>query len=174
MITQRLTQEKKRSLYGLTGDFADALADVTIDEDTGEIVGMDRVRELGAQTEEKLVACANFVRDTEALIDGMKAAKSSLDARIKSKQNLVNNLKAIMLDAMIKLNAKKIEEGGVYVSIRKNAASVEIYDDSLLPDDVWVEKVERSISKTAVKERLKAGEDIQGARLVQTTSIRIK
>lgn len=173
MITEKLVKTPTTSLYGLNCAFADALANVQIDEETGEIVGLDQVRELEIATGEKITNCARFVRDLECLVDGMKKAKAEIDARIKSRQRIIDAIKAEMLFSMTQLNAKKLEQPDVVISLRKTS-SVDIYDESLLPDDCFVEKVKREVSKTAIKDKLKTGEDVQGARIIEKMSVNVK
>jgi len=51
---------------------------------------------------------------------------------------------------------------------------VTVEDESLIDDDFFTEKVTRRLSKTKLKESIKAGNDIPGAVLDHTYSLRIK
>ena len=68
---------------------------------------------------------------------------------------------------------KKLEQPDIVIALRKTS-SIDIYDESLPPDDCFVEKVKREVSKTAIKDKLKTGEDVQGARIVEKMSVSVK
>ena len=73
------------------------------------------------------------------------------------------------------LNLEKIQTELGTLTIAKNPVSVEIYDETLIADEYKKEKVTVSIDKTAIKNAIKNGKDVQGARLVEDkTSLRIK
>ena len=76
---------------------------------------------------------------------------------------------------MQRLEIQKLESELGTLSIAKNPASVEILDESLVPNDYKKEKVTITVDKTAIKNDLKLGKNIQGVRLVEDkTTLKIK
>lgn len=76
---------------------------------------------------------------------------------------------------MEELELQKIDTELGTLSIAKNPASVEIYDESMIADEYKKEKVTVTIDKTAIKNAIKEGKEVEGARLVEDkTSLRIK
>ena len=93
----------------------------------------------------------------------------------KAIDNKNTKFKEYVKENMERLDLPKIDTELGTLSIAKNPASVEIFDETLISDEYKKEKVTVSIDKTSIKNALKAGKDVQGARLVEDkTSLRIK
>lgn len=76
---------------------------------------------------------------------------------------------------MEELGLEKIETELGVLTIAKNPASIDVYDENLITDEYKKEKITVSIDKTAIKNAIKEGKEIQGARLIEDkTSLRIK
>lgn len=173
-ISKYFDTVKKPSLYTLNTNLREALESVHIDEETGEIIGLDAVRDLGQETKSKVADCARFLQEAEMLLDGMKKAKTALDERIREKERVIKSIKSMVEFTMKNLNTQKIEEEDICVSLRRTAGSITIVDESLLPIDVWREKIERTVDKTEIKRRIKAGIEVQGAIFETGFSVQIK
>jgi hypothetical protein len=64
--------------------------------------------------------------------------------------------------------------GNVYaVSIRETPV-VRIEDEKAIPAEYWVEKIERSVSKTAIKDAIKAGQEVPGACMAESYSLQVR
>lgn len=173
MITQRLEHPEGLSLYTITDQLSDALDAIRVDEETGELIGIDTVEALQCSAHDKIVNIGRFIQNQAALLAAMKEAKKNIDARIKSAEARIDGLKRAMSYGMQQLNAKRIEEGDIAISLRKST-SVVVYDESLLADDFFTVKSTKSVSKTAIKEALAAGADVQGAKLIDSLNVQIK
>ena len=93
----------------------------------------------------------------------------------KAIDNKNTKFKEYVKENMEKLGLQKIDTELGTLSIAKNPASVEIFDETLIADEYKKEKVTVSIDKTSIKNALKAGKDVQGVKLVEDkTSLRIK
>lgn len=141
-----------------------------VDEETGEI---DTVK-LAALDEERNTKISNiacWIKDLGAEAEAIKAEKMALAKRQESAERKQEQLKRYLQAA---LEGEKFKDSRCSISYRKSE-SVEI-DDSLdlstLPDDLV--KVEYKPSKTAIKEAIKAGLDIEGCHLVAKENILIK
>jgi len=100
---------------------------------------------------------------TNAYKDGIKDARARLDQReerLERKIELIRRLLKKMLE-MADLRSVKAPSGTV--SIGAKPPSVEIVDDGLIPDEYM--RISISPSKTLIGNKLKAGEDVPGARL---------
>ncbi len=61
------------------------------------------------------------------------------------------------------------------VKPQKNAAHVEIDDRALIPEEfVQVPEIKFIVDRTKIADALKAGQEVPGARLIQTMRLRIK
>ena len=106
----------------------------------------------------------------EAIDEEIKRLQALKKYYAKKKENLSNYIKM----CMIANNIKAIETPVGKLSIVNNAESVEIYDESLIDKKFIKTKVEETISKTDIKNAIKNGEEVQGARLVRNTRLAIK
>lgn len=106
----------------------------------------------------------------EAIDEEIKRLQALKKSYTKKKENLSNYIKM----CMIANNIKAIETPVGKLSIVNNAESVEIYDESLIDKKFIKTKVEETISKTDIKNAIKNGEEVQGARLVRNTRLAIK
>lgn len=106
----------------------------------------------------------------EAIDEEIKRLQTLKKSYTKKKENLSNYIKM----CMIANNIKAIETPVGKLSIVNNAESVEIYDESLIDKKFIKTKVEETISKTDIKNAIKNGEEVQGARLVRNTRLAIK
>lgn len=106
----------------------------------------------------------------EAIDEEIKRLQALKKSYAKKKENLSNYIKM----CMIANNIKAIETPVGKLSIVNNAESVEIYDESLIDKKFIKTKVEETISKTDIKNAIKNGEEVQGARLIRNTRLAIK
>lgn len=122
-------------------------------------------------------------QDVIAYSLNMKSQRDALELHIKKMQDKLRtiNNKIKSIDDYIFLNMrrtgiKKIESsnGSFSASIRKTAGAVDLYDISLLPEKFICTKVVTSPDKIAIKNAIKNGEEVQGARLVKSEVLSIR
>ena len=147
-------------LYELTG----ALADLSSMDLTDEAV-QNSLEAIQGDFNDKAIAIIklteNMTADTTAIdaeIDRLKARKQVVENRKKSlREYLLRNMEAC--------NITKIECPLFTASLRKGIESVEIEDQSKLPDEFVTVEVVTKPDKNLIKAKLKAGEDVPGATL---------
>ena len=122
----------------------------------------------------KVESYCKLIANLNAQIDGLKAEEQRLSRRRKSSENLRDRLKEAIKGAMTLTGERKIEAGLFKVSLRSSEA-VEVDDDivvSSLPEELYSVKYE--VSKSACKDYIKQGKEIDGVRLVTRDSVLIK
>lgn len=140
-----------------------------VDEETGEILDEERLNALLIERSRKLEGVALWIKNLESDAAAIKAERDALDKRMKSTENRAKSLREWLKSA---LECQPFETARVRVSFRKSE-STEI-DESML-DKKWCrEKVTYTPDKTAIKNAIKAGQEIAGARLVINQNIQIK
>lgn len=104
---------------------------------------------------------------------------AALSKRRKVKENQKKYLETYLIDNMTAIGRKLIDKPKARISLKSNPESVEIANEKEFIK--WAEsnspgllKYKPDISKTAVKEALKRGDDIPGAVIDRKTSIIIK
>lgn len=116
------------------------------------------------------------------LSENMDADTSAIDAeieRLKSRKQVIVNrkqqLRDYLLHNMEASGVQKIECPLFTATLRKGAESVEIEDQSKLPDEFVSVEVVTKPDKNAIKAALKAGLEVSGASLKRgATTITIK
>lgn len=153
-------------------------------------------------TEQKRDAVARFIRTMSASVESLKAEEEYLKTRRKAIERRLEALKiyvAVLVDTYAPPAA---EEGGVRrlegkvfkLCTQRNPVSVEITDEAKIPDEYkrvammvpaadvddileqfpGAEKGKEDIPLTPIKQALEAGDEVPGARLQQTRSLRVR
>ena len=130
-------------------------------EETGDISEEMKAQldALELEKEDKAEQLALIYKQRKYLAEAKKAEakKLSEDAARIEKAN------ARLLDYIVfLLEGKKLETARVKVSYRKAPESVTIFDESKIPSQYW-KAGKPTISKTDIKEAIKAGEVVPGA-----------
>lgn len=140
-----------------------------IDDEVAVAAAMDGV---DAALEEKLESTAKVIRNLEAEADGLEAEEKRLKARKMAVKNRIADIKGYVQQNLEAMGKDKVTSGIFKWSIQANAPSVNILDESLIPDDYW--KIERKPMKTEIKKAIEAGELTEGVELVRTKSLRLR
>lgn len=158
------------TLYDLTGIY-EQIYDLNIDEQAKQdtLESMDWQEDFDNKIENYIKVVKNFEAD-KAMIDDeikrLKARKDNMDNQIKRVKEAVKN-------AMVMTNNTKVKTPLFSISVANNKASV-VIDETILPNQFFVEKIERKPDKDTLYTLLKNGEKIKGAELNQTQSLRIR
>lgn len=140
-----------------------------IDDDVAVSAAMDAV---DAALEEKLESTAKVIRNLEAEAEALEAEEKRLKARKMAVKNRIADIKGYVQQNLEAMGKDKVTSGIFKWSIQANAPSVNILDESLIPDDYW--KIERKPMKTEIKKAIEAGELTEGVELVRTKSLRLR
>ena len=142
-----------------------------IDEETGEIIDLDRLNALEMERDRKIGNVACWIKDLKAEAEAIKAEKQALDKRQKAAENKAERLKEWLQGI---LQGEKFKDSRCSISYRKSER-VDFSDSfnfDTLPDSM--KKVTIEPRKTEIKEFLKAGGEIEGVELVESSNIQIR
>ena len=112
---------------------------------------------------------ANIQGDSDAIDAEIKRLKAMKD----SKDRAVTRLKDAVKNAMMVSGIDKIESPLFKLSLRRSE-SVEVEVPEALPIDWQVKKVTITADKVAIKQAIKEGYAITGARIIENFSLQIK
>lgn len=145
-----------------------------IDFETGEIIDVDKLNELQLEKETKVENVALWIKDLKAEAEAIKAEKLALAERQKVAENKAESLKRWLAYA---LQGEKFKTPKCAISFRKTEA-VEVTDEGLQNlmkkhDELLTYKAPEP-NKTAIKQAIKDGLNVQGVQLVQNVSTIIK
>ena len=163
------------NLYELNQNFNNLVSvlENTEDENIKELI-KNSMDQLTLETNEKIENIIKYIKNLEAEAEALeKESKRLNDRKIKTLKK-VDNLKGYLKDFTSSLESKKYHTGIFNISIRKNAAAIIIENEFLVPSEFVKTEIIRKVDKIALKEKLKAGEVIEGVKLQQTESIIIK
>ena len=163
------------NLYELNQNFNNLIEvlENTEDENIKELIkkSMDQ---LTLETNEKIENIIKYIKNLEAEAEALEKESKRLNDRKIRTLKKVDNLKGYLKDFTSSLESKKYNTGIFNISIRKNAAAIIIDNEFLVPDEFCKTEIIRKVDKIALKEKLKAGEVIEGVKLQQSESIIIK
>lgn len=154
-----------RKLYDIDSDIFDCF-----DAETGEILDEDKLNQLEMEREEKIEGVALAVKELRADIDAYKAEKSVFSDKIKRAEKQVEGYLKWLENAT---QGRKYHSARVDISYRSSEA-VDILDERMVPAEYIKWKTEESPDKTAIKQAIKAGIEVEGCRLVQKQNIQVK
>ena len=140
-----------------------------IDAETGEVIDADKLDKLTMERDAKIENVALWIKDLKAEAEALKAEKMAFAERQKVAENKIESLKKWLAYAL---------DGQSYKSVRasvsfRTSESVEI-DDIYAVDENYLRYKEPEADKTAIKNAIKAGQEVAGATLVKSTSVIIK
>ena len=142
-----------------------------IDQETGEVIDIDRLNALEMERDKKISNVACWIKDLKAEAEAIKAEKQALDKRQKAAENQAERLKEWLQGI---LQGEKFKDRRCSISYRKSERVdfSDSFDLSTLPDSM--KKVTIEPKKTEIKDFLKSGGSIEGVRIEENTSMTIK
>lgn len=163
------------ALYEIAAEYRDAatkLAELDLDAQTIA----DTLEGLSGDLETKAQNVAFFVRNLEATAAAIKQAEADMAARRKAMENRADGLKRYIFESMTVAGIEKIECPHFRLAIKNNPAAVDVFEPGLVPSSFMrtPEPPPPAPDKTAIKEALKAGQDVPGARLTSGQRLEIK
>ena len=159
-------------LYNLTANYQQILDYIDNSEELDESLLIDTLESIDEAFEDKVISTAYVIKNNDADIETISNEIRRLQKLKQTKANANDRLKVYIKDNMLQLDKTKIKGDLFNVSVRNNAESVEILNESALPEDAF--KVTRTPDKTAIKEALKNGHEVDGATLKRTKSLQIR
>lgn len=141
-----------------------------VDEETGEVLDIDKLEALGLMREQKISSLACWMKDLGAEIEALRNEEKNLKARREAKERKKESLKAYLAQF---LAGEKYEDERCRVSFRKVASvAIDNFDD--IPAEYIRTKVETSADKEALKKLLKEGETVAGVHLEESLAMTVK
>ena len=146
-----------------------------IDTETGEVIDIERLNELQMERETKIENVACWIKDLKAEAEAIKAEKQKLADRQRVAENKAESLRNWLAYA---LDGQKFSTARCAVSFRKSEVA-EVTPEGLetlmrTGNDEYLTYAEPKPKKTALKDALKDGLNVQGVQLVQNVSTIIK
>lgn len=163
------------ALYQLSAEYraiADRLADMDLDPQTCA----DTLESVSGDLEVKATNIGMLVRNLEATAAAIKEAEAGMAARRKAIEARADRVREYILHCMLGAGVKKLATPYLALSVRDNPPAVDVFDAAQVPAAFMrtPEPPPPAVDKAAVKEALKRGDDVPGAKLVRGVRLEIK
>lgn len=139
----------------------DAGIESCIDEETGEILDFEKLDKLQMERQEKIENIVFLIENTQNDIAGLKEQEEIFAARRQSAEKRVDKLKEYLTYA---LHGEKFETVKARVTFRWSEY-LEIENEKALPVEYMKETVSYKPDTTAIREAIKSGKIVEGARI---------
>lgn len=163
-------QEKEfnQNLYALNAELINVFDKIAENEGELEIDDEARIAELSLLIKDKVDSCAgyhSFLKDQEEAVTKKIAELSALKSSIANKHyRYLKYLESCVLST----EEKEFKGNLCIIKAKKKIKVVKILDENKIPFEFLETKETTSISKTMIKKALDAGEEVEGAVLVDT------
>ena len=131
--------------------------------------------EIDAALEDKAENIVKLIRNIEGDIETHKAEEKRISEKRRFMENHVGRLKSMLEESMKSMDKQDLKAGTFTLRIQKNPYSVEIEDESLIPDNYKTVEELVKVDKKHIIEDYKVDQMmIPGVLVKQTESLRIK
>lgn len=163
------------ALYNITAEYLNnvcLLESMDFDEETKQ----DTLESLQGDFENKAISICFVKKELEAQSNAIGEAIKEMQARKDALDKKGEHLKEYLLSAMQQTGIKKISCPYFDVQIKNNPAKVEIFEQGLIPSEFMrqPEPPPPAPDKKAIKAAIESGQEVQGARIVNTQRLEIK
>lgn len=134
----------------------------------------DTLDALDMAFDDKVESIIKLWRHKTAERDAVKAEIYRLSERMNKYDRDAKWLHEYVEREMKRAGKERINTPLFTIAMQSNPPSVNVLDESAVPDEFWREKVDRSIDKKSVLELLKDGQVIPGVEIKQEKSLRVR
>lgn len=158
-------------LYEITGEILELLM-MAEDLELDQKIIQDTMEGLDFEFEEKAEAYAKIIKTMEMDIAGLDEEIQRMTKRKATIKNNIDRLKRSLEGAMIATGKRKFKTPLFGFGIQKNPPSLNVLDESKIPEEFWIEQ-QPKLDKKAVIAYVKENK-VDWAELSQTESLRIR
>ena len=131
---------------------------------------IDTLNAIESAIEDKAENYHGFIRQLEGEIQTINTEQKRLADLKRSKVNLIDRLKQNLIAALEVTGNERIQTDTVIVSLRNNAYTLDIQDESNIPMEFVEEVIERKIDKRALLQYVKENE-VEGIHLKRSKGV---
>ena len=156
------------SLFNLTDSYLKVKRMEEEGVDTETII--DTLNAIESAIEDKAENYHGFIKQLEGEIQTINTEQKRLADLKRSKVNLIDRLKQNLIAALEATGNERIQTDTVIVSLRNNAYTLDIQDESNIPMEFVEEVIERKIDKRALLQYVKENE-VEGIHLKRSKGV---
>lgn len=161
-------------LYEINQQY-DTLKKYITDTDTSEDMFKEAFDQIEAAFEDKAENIVKLIKNIEGDVEAHKVEEKRISEKRKFMENHIGRLKKMLEESMVQMDKDDVKAGTFTLKIQKNPYSVEIEDESLIPEEYkTIEQVVKIDKKHIVDDYKVDQMMIPGVNVKQTESLRIK
>jgi hypothetical protein len=163
------------SLYEISAQYRQMVEHLSNTQDDAQAIA-DTIEGESGDLTVKAQNVAYAIRNLEASAEAIKAAEAKMAERRKRIEKRAEQIRDYLKSCMEMAGVTKIECPHFALSIAKNPASVDVFEPALVPADYLKTPPPPPAvpDKTLIKQAIKDGFDVPGARLTSGTRLSIK
>ena len=158
-------------LYELTQNYNNLL-ELADNPDVPTEMLKESLNSIDDEIDTKVENIAKVIKSIESDVAGLKGEEKRLADRRKGLENRIDNLKKYIESSMRAVGKENIRGKVFTLGIQRNAPSVDVTNEDAIPEQYFITK--RELSKKDILAALKKGEEVPGAAIKQTESLRIR
>lgn len=164
MNIYEISQEYQKAIYILS----------QIEDITPEIIE-DTLSSIKCDLEDKAINIAAYIKNLTAECEAVSKAKKEMAVREQRLFSKIENIKNWLKEQLIACDIRRIKKSPHFeIRIQKCACRLEIVNAEIIPQDFIKVEVIENIDNQRIKEALKIGAEVPGAKLKEGTTLIIK
>lgn len=160
-------------------DVCDAIMQVfeenpDLDDATRQQIIADNLCAIQANFETTALGLAGYIQNLKLAQSNVKTLQDRFTQRARHLDRTIHQLSDYLLRQMQQVNMPKLANAWLTVQIKNNPAKVIIEDETRLSEAFKIQEITLKVNKTAIAERLKAGECVPYTHLEASQRLEIK
>lgn len=160
-----------KPLYEISNEYL-LMLDEQVTED-GEIKDLSIFEGDLEKFNDKAIAVSMYFNNLDAEANAIRDAEKMMKARRETLEKRSTNLREYLKSNMQRCGISEIKSPYLCIKLQKNPPSVNLVDESVIPDIYKTVEVATKISKTEIKAAIQAGIEVPGAQLIQDERLKI-
>jgi len=162
-----------KSIFDIEKQFLEVISN--IEDNNGDVTEeeLEKLKLTEEEFDNKVEGYVHVIKEYEAKLEMIQKETRRLRRRKMVFENIIDRLQETIDQGMTLLDKSKIEYPTFTLSYRRSE-SVEIEDESLIPKEYMRETVKLSPDKRLISDRIKEGDFIEGARIVEKQNLQIR
>jgi len=161
-------------LYEIADLYLQALEALAEIEDLPQEAIAGTLEGLTGTFEDKAVNVGAYIRTLEAEASSIEDACKSMERRQQSLKRHAGRLRAYLKQQMERTGLTKVKNHYLALRVQANPPGVAIEDEEIIPERYKQAEITVKLLRGEIARALKAGEEVPGARLEQTTRLVIQ
>ena len=159
------------NLYEIAGQYR-AVLEMEPENDDELAAQMNALDELEGELTVKADNIVRYMRNLSSEADALKAEEDKLYQKRKAIENKHDRLKAYLASQLMMAGLSELKAGIFKLRFQPTTPAISIIDEGAIPEKFWI--VKREVSKSSIKDAIKAGEEVPGIEIQRGETLVIR